>query len=42
MDYHKYMWTTWYNVYYYYISVDLAQHEIVHAKVGKAGINIIS
>ena len=27
---------------YYYISVNLAHHEIFHAKVGKAGIIIIS
>ena len=28
----------WYN-YFTYISVDLAHHEIFHAKVGKGGIN---
>ena len=28
-------------VYTSYISVDLAHHEIFHAKVGKGGINLI-
>ena len=32
---------TWFNYFYTtYISVDIAHHEIFHAKVGKGGINI--
>ena len=39
MDYLTYRWTNIVQLFYTtYISVDLAQHEIFHAKVGKGGI----
>ena len=40
MDYLTYRWTNLVLLFYTtYISVDLAHHEIFHAKVGKGGIS---
>ena len=40
MDYLTYRWTNIELLFYTnYISVDLADHKIFHAKVGKGGIN---
>ena len=43
MDYLTYMWTNIIQQFYTtYISVDLAHHEIVRARVGKGGIKVVN